>query len=1113
MRPLFDTDEYCFAGKPDSEKRPLRCFACNRENPPDSKFCGECGIRFDLLCPQCKASVPGGIRFCSQCGTDIGKARAESEGGARQLAPIETRQADGERRYLTVLFSDLVNSTEIASRLDPEEWREMVAYYRRAASDAVVRFGGHVAQYLGDGLVVYFGYPEAHENDAEAAVRAGLGIVEAMTPLNTQQAQSGLPRLSVRIGIDTGPVVVGVGASRGADVYGDTPNVAARVQAAAEPNTVLITPAVYKLVSGLFVVESHGAHHLKGVMHPLELYRVVRPTGVRGRLHAMAGRVLTPFVGRDEELRLLRERWERACEGNGQTVLVLGEAGIGKSRLLQEFQSHIRETPHTWSESCGEQFFENTPFHAIDQMLEQWLVGQGAKNAEERVSKLELALGSAGLRLNEAVPLIAEFLNLMLPERYPALLMAPEQKRRRLFAALSGWVFGAARLQPLVIVLEDLQWVDPSTLELIQMLAEQGAMVPLLLLCTARPEFRAPWPTRAHHAQLTLNRLSDTQAREMVGPAAGHAALGVETLEAVIKRATGVPLFIEELNRLVLESGGRIASREIPSTINGSLMARLDRLGPGKEAAQMAAVIGREFSFGLLHELSSMPEDKLHTALAKLTDSELIYARGIPPEATYLFKHALIQDAAYETLLKSRRRELHRRVARVMTDKFPALAEARPEVLARHWTEAGDAKPAIAAWQKAGDASRVRRAFQEAQEGYQQALAMLNTQPESPERDARELELQSTLGELLQITRGYAAPETLDANVRARMLAERTGNLAQLVVDMIGTWASSIASGDHSSATAIAEQMLDLARRERSPASLGFAHMVQISTRYHRGDFVGAEEFFKSGSEFFEVPGFRQFPGAVANTFGLAALNAWTLGRAEAAGDRVRQAVAAARENNSPYDLAFAQQEEGSLQVLLRQPKQAEASSAQALALSEKHGFPYFAAVCRSPLGWARAQLGRRGEGVALIRQGLTDMARNGTHLSVTRYLTYLAEAQVLEGAVAEALATVEEALQANPEELLYRPETLRLRGELRFSQGHAELAEADFREAIALAQQMSAKGWELRAAMSLGRILAKHGRRDEARSTLLEIYGWFTEGFDTSDLKDAKALLDELGG
>src|SRR6266851_3895272 len=694
----------------------MRCSKCGTENASDRKFCGECGAQLWLRCPKCGKENGPPFRFCGECGAALVDAARTTVAEATPTAV----SAAGERRHLTVLFCDLVGSTALAGQLDPEEWRETVGGYHRAAAEAITRFGGHVAKYLGDGVMAFFGYPEAHDNDAERAARAGLAILDAIAKLNEQSDRQ---KLSARVGIDSGAVVVGAGAGKEADVFGDAPNIAARVQSAADPDTVLITDAVHRLVSGLFVVEDRGAQALKGIERPVQLYRVIQPSGVRGRLEAVAAsRGLTPFVGREDELRSLANRWERVLDGEGQVALIIGEAGIGKSRLVQRFHEQVKGMPHTWVETAAAPFYQNTPFYPVVAMLHELLAWGGDEPAEEQLAQLESRLTTAGLKPADAIPLIVPLLNLPLTERYPPSSLSPEQQRRRLLATLVEWVLGAARAQPLAIATEDLHWADPSTLELIQLLVEQGATARLLLLYTARPEFHAQWPLRAHHTQINLNRLSARNVREMITQVAAHKPLTSETVDAVIERTSGVPLFVEELTRSVLEGGARLSGREIPVTLHDSLMARLDRLGPAKEVAQVGAVIGSEFSYELLHAVHPMAEEKFLGALRKLVDAELQYVRGIAPDATYRFKHALIRDAAYEALLKSRRKELHRQVARTIDGEFPALKEAHPEVLARHWSEVGETEPAIAEWSRAGKAAEARSAFNEAQECYQQAL-------------------------------------------------------------------------------------------------------------------------------------------------------------------------------------------------------------------------------------------------------------------------------------------------------------------------------------------------------------------------------------------------------
>jgi class 3 adenylate cyclase/tetratricopeptide (TPR) repeat protein len=1004
---------------------------------------------------------------------------------------------------LTVLFCELVGSTRIAAQLDPEEWRELVAGHHRAAAEAISRFGGHVAKYLGDGVMAYFGWPEAHENDAERAARAGLAILEGVSKLNQQSTN---PEIAVRVGIDSGAVVIGASAGKDADVFGETPNIAARVQTAAAPDTVLITSATHRLLSGLFVVEESGAHQLKGVSSPIELYRVLRPTGVRSRIGA---RGVTPFIGREEELRLLLSRWQQVREGEGQVVLVIGEAGIGKSRLIAEFRERIRDTPHTWVESAGEQLSENSPFHAITEMLEQWLELNAGTNVGEHIDHLERALALAGLKVAEAAPLIGGLLQLPLGERYPPLTLTPEQKRRRLLASLAEWLFGAASLQPVVMVVEDLHWLDPSTLDLQQILVEQGATARLMLLYTARPQFRAPWVLRAHHTQVTLNRLSTRNVRNLVLQVVAHEGLSEETLAAVVERTGGVPLFVEELTRVVLESGRQsLAERTIPATLHDSLMARLDGLGPAKEILQIGAVIGAEFSYQLLREVRPIAEPELERALRAASNAELLYARGVPPEATYRFKHALIRDAAYEALLRSRRKELHRLIAQNIDEKFLELKKMHPEMLARHWAEAGETERAIAEWLKAGKRGEACSAFEEAQASYRQALALLDLLPESPERDLQELELQQSLIRLLFISRGYTGREAIEAADRAATLAEKSGNLRKFVNLIVSRGISAAIGGDLRGATEIADRALELGSREGSPSIVGRAHLLQQIVRFYRGDLVDAERHFTEGLRFFGHPAFRRVPGAAIAAFNYGAVIAWLSGRADLSRNRMAQMMAAADEDN-PFDLAFSGQLACELQAWTGAHDEAEASALRALGLAEKHQFREIAAGVRCILGMTQARLKRATDSVSLIRNALAELQEMGERLPNT--WLFLANAYECTGAIANALETVNQTHQQWPDMRVYQPEILRMRGELQFKKAGIELAEADFRESLALAQSMGAKAWELRSTMSLGRLLASNGRRDEAHSRLADIYNWFTEGFDTADLKDAKALLDEL--
>jgi class 3 adenylate cyclase/tetratricopeptide (TPR) repeat protein len=1021
------------------------------------------------------------------------------------------------------LFCDLVGSTEIAARLDPEEWRETVAAYHRAAAEAVTRYGGHVAKYLGDGVMAFFGYPEAHDNDAERAARAGLELLDTISKLNEQTdslplkgggpGRGSRPKLTARVGIDSGAVVVGAGAGNEADVFGEAPNIAARVQAAAEPGTVLITDAMHQLVSGLFVVESRGAATFKGIERPLELYRVVQPSGVRGRLEAAAAVCgLTPFVGREDELRLLNNRWERVLEGEGQMVLVIGEAGIGKSRLVHRFHEMLGGTPYLWIDAAAGALFQNSPFYPVTEMLRQALFASG-NGPPDAIAQMAGALSHAGVDPSSAVPVLAPLLNLTLPPEYSPWSLPPEQQRRRLLALLVEWILGTARARPLIIAIEDLHWADPSTLDLLQLLVEQGNTAPLFLLFTARPEFHPAWPLRAHHGQLNLNHLGTRDIRTMVTQVAAQKALTDETISAVIERTGGVPLFVEELTRAVLERGeAKLAGRAIPATLHDSLMARLDKLGPARETLQTGAVLGSEFSYELLQAVHQLEDSELQRRLRTLIDRELLYVRGIAPEASYQFKHALIRDAAYEALLKSRRKELHQLVAQTIDTRFSAIKETHPEVLAHHWAQAGEKRLAIIEWQKAANAADVRASFLEAADGYQKALALIDELGDLDELRSLELEISSSLARVLTITKGLTAAESVKAAAHARVVAERSGSMAELVLREYGTWNVVFTLGNHANSAALAAHLLELALHEGSPTSLAFARQAQLSSALFRGKLIELEEHFRSFSLVCDRADFSEFPGEKLFGFTFASIGVWISGKPDTARARMMRGVACARESGHPYDLAFASFSEAWLYRLLREHERAEAAAAQAISTSKKHDFSLVRDLASGYMGGiVITQVGGAEHHLAMAQRGLDSLIAVGARAGITDLLYCLAVAHEQSGMTEAAERLLDEALTANPEEKAFLPNLLTYRGDLRRRRGDLAMAESDFRESIAMAQSMSAKSWELRATTSLARLLRDTDRRDEVHSMLAEIYNWFTEGFDTIDLKEAKTLLGEL--
>jgi predicted ATPase/class 3 adenylate cyclase len=1038
----------------------------------------------------------------------------------------------GERRHLTVLFSDLVGSTEISARLDPEEFRELVADYHGAAAEAITRFGGFVAKYLGDGVMAYFGWPVAHDNDAERAARAGLAILEGVAALNHRDARSDRPKLSVRVGIDTGNVVIGKGGGSESEVFGDAANMAARVQSAADPNEVIVTPAVNKLVSGLFVVEEHGAHQLKGIAEPVELYRIMRLSSVRNRLAASMVHGLTPFVGRDDETRLLWSRWERASAGEGQVLLISGEAGIGKSRLVHQFRKRLAPTPHLWIECAGSPYFQNTPFYPIADMLQQNFAQRGDGTDAAKLRELERALELAGLKLAETVPLVASMLNLPAGEKYPPLPFSPEHQRKRLLTTLAAWLFAAP--QSVVMAVEDLQWFDASSLELMQLLVEQAATARVMLVCTARPEFRAPWSLRTNHAQFTLNRLSALHVRELVASVVAHSALSGETIEKVVERTGGVPLFVEELTRAVLEKGGaEPALYEIPATLHDSLMARLDRLGPAKEVAQIASVIGREFSYELLHLVSEISEDDLQAALAKLADAELIYANGIPPDATFTFRHMLIQDAAYHALLKSRRRQVHERVAQVLEMQFAHTAETQPELLAHHYTEAGVAGLAISYWLKAGQRAAEGSASTEAIAHLSRGLELIETLKDTPERSGLELALQTTLGPVLIATKGYAAPEVGALYDRALELCQRAENSPRLPIVVFGLFAFYVVRADHENALSLGKQLLSLAENAQDRALLLQAHNAMGLALFFQGDFAAAREQLERCSALYDLDQHLslafsyagQDPGVTSSVF-----SAWasqTAGYPDQALKRSRRALSLAEILSHPYSLAYARGIAAAVHQFRKEGEETQNLAAASLGVASEHGFPFWSAFQTVLLGWVLVKQGKIDEGIAQMSRGMEMYRATGAELLRPYLIGLLAESVAEGGSTERGLGLLAEALDTVEKtgERFYEAELYRQKGELLF-RSHSEGSELPdvtggslryceietcFLRAINVAGRQQAKWFELRATMSLARLRHSQGRKEEARAMLANSYSWFTEGFDTADLKDAKVLLREV--
>jgi TOMM system kinase/cyclase fusion protein len=1041
-----------------------------------------------------------------------GELPVAPEAPGRRIPPPLSRS--GERRHLTVMFCDLVDSAGLARRLGAEAYRRVMQACQATAAEAVEGFGGHVVQYLGDGLLVYFGHPRAHEDDATRAVRAGREVLRQVQVLNPRlEAEEGV-RLALRIGIHSGPVVVselGSGAKRETLALGETPTIAARLEAFAERDTLVISEATLHLVAGLFVTEDLGTPELKGIAEPVRVHRVLHPSGVESRLdRALA---LTPFVGREQELALLLDRFEQAQESRGQAVLIGGEAGIGKSRLVLQLRERLRESPHSWLECRCTPYTRQSAFYPVIELLERALDLHHEDSSEEKLERLERGLAHAGLEPAKTVPLFASLLSLRLPERYATLEISPQLQRQKTLEALLAWLLALGEKQPMVLLVEDLHWVDPSTLEWLGLLIEQCPTAGVLLLLTFRPEFEPPWSSREHMLPVALRRLRRHEAMHLVSATIPEGALTEALMSEITDRSDGVPLFVEELAKGVVESGrdatGTLSDLAIPETLQDSLMARLDRLGEAKQVAQLGAALGREFPYALLEAVAPLTEAALREGLGRLVEAELIYQRGLPPKAIYTFKHALVQDTAYQSLLESQRQELHGRIADALVASFPERAAREPELVARHCEEAGRVAQATAYYQRAGARATRRWAHAEAIGHLRRAIELLSTLPESIERNQQELQLQVALGPSLIATKGYGDREVERVYGRSRELCQQVGEKPELVRVVIGLSMFFHNRGELRTATDLAAQAVALAEQAGEAYPLLAAHTRLGITLNMMGELSRAHEHFEQAIDLYDPAEHRSLTSVWGHDWGIfargfAAINLLARGYPERAQRLMQETVELAREGD-PFSLSFALAWDAQLHSRFRELDRVKEPAEEALAIALERGFPFV-------LGWATVYRGVAlggSQGLEEIQRGLALVVAAKAVVYLSGWSLHLAEAYRELGRTEDALAALESASRGLPGS--YDSELERIRGEILLQQGAAEEAECCFGRALGIARDQDARFYELQAATSLARMLCDQGRRDEARALLQPVYDWFTEGFNTADLKDAKALLDEL--
>ena len=1019
--------------------------------------------------------------------------------------------------------------------MDPEDLREVISAYQKCVAEVVSRFDGFVAKYMGDGVLVYFGYPEAHEDDPERAVRAGLELIGAVSNLKTYTA------LQTRVGIATGLVVVGdligSGSAQEQAVVGKTPNLAARLQGVATPNMVIIAEGTRKLIGNLFELEEFEAKDLKGIAEPTRAWAALRPSSVDSRFEALHASVLTDLVGRQEELDLLVRRWSKAMAGEGQVVLLSGEAGIGKSRMTAALSDRLVMEPHTRLRYfCSPQHTDSALYPIIRQM-ERAAGFVHRDSAQTKLDKLD-ALLSQSFTPSEDKALFAELLSLPNDRRYPQLELTPQQRRQRTLEALTRQTVALAEQRPLLMIFEDVHWIDPTSLEALGRGIDRIKAVGVLLIITHRPEFEPPWLERPYVTALTLNRLGEREIASMIDRVIGNNALPASIRQDIIERTDGIPLFVEEMTKAVLEAESQGAAERavagipsssiaVPASLHASLMARLDRLGPAKEVAQIGAVIGREFSHALLAAVANKPEAELQSTLDRLVAAGLLFRQGVPPHATYLFKHALVQDAAYSTLLREPRRALHARIAETLESQFAEITESQPELLARHCTEAGLIAKAVGLWGKAGQRSLERSALVEAIVQLTRALDQIATLPGTSALRREQIKLQVALITPLIHVKGYAAPETKAVIERARFLIQEAEALGEPPEDpllmfsvLYGFWSASYVAFSGDVMRELAAQFLALAEKRGATVPLMIGHRLMGTSLLDTGNIAEGRVHFDRAIALYDPTEHRLLATRFGQDVGVVilsrrALALWLLGYPEAALADADKALKNAREIGQAATLMYAQVVTSLTLVHCGNYATANTQADEVVALADKMGTLFWKALGRISRACNLAQTGKASDAVQMFTSAITTYRSTGAAMVLPWYLSHLSGAYAELGQFDDAWRCIGEAMTAvdTTKERWCEAEVHRVAGEiaLKSSEHDVAKAEAYFERALSIARQQQAKSWELRAAMSMARLWRDQGEVQQARELLAPIYGWFTEGFDTRDLKEAKVLLDEL--
>jgi len=1046
-------------------------------------------------------------------------------------AQVASPSSEGERRQLTVLFCDLVGSTALAGKLDPEDLSAIIRKFEATCVTVIKEAGGYVARFMGDGVLAYFGYPQAHEDDAERAVRAGLDLTARVGQLFLP---SGEP-LKARVGIATGPVIVGEtigeGISREQAVIGETPNLAARLQSLASPNTVLVSTGTRRLLGKMFVIEDAGLLNIKGMSEPKPAWRVSGEQVIESRFHAIHSEKNTSFVGRQHELQRMLGLWTEAKGGKSQVGLLCGEPGIGKSRIVKTLQDCIAQEPHIVIRYQCSPHHSNSPLYPVIRQLEHAARIERTDTADAKLEKLAALLSLAGKETQADLPLFADLLSIETGNS--DLQLTPRQQKDLTIDALTRQLFNLARMQPVLVILEDVHWIDPTTLDLINQGIRSTKAAPVLFLITFRPEFSPSWIEQSNATMFQLHRLGLEQAGAIILDVTGGKILPPEVLEQILNKTDGIPLFVEELTKMVLEAGllrdegdryivvGTLPPLAIPTTLHDSLMARLDKLASIKEIAQIGAALGREFSYRLLAAVAPLGDVELQGALAQLTAAELIFARGEPPDSNYVFKHALLQDAAYESLRRGKRQQLHSRIADVLAEQFADMVETQPELMAHHLAQAGFTERAIGYLQKAGQRAIQRSANAEAIGHLKRAHDLVQLLAPSPQHNHLALALEVMLGQAMIAGHGYAASETKEVLLRAKALIENTTDHTLKFAVLYGLWACYYVGGEVDKQREAALEFVAEAERLGDTAAICVSHRTLGTTYLTMGEFTAARQHLGQARDLYDPENHLNFRYQYGQDIGAAALcylcwALWHLGFIDQAAAVATEAVKHAEAASHPHTLAYTIcHARGMMDVFRRRSEDTRSYAGLVVSICTAHGMPFWAAGGAILDGWAATREISTGDEIEVLRAGLAAWRKTGARLWLPMYLALEAEAHANARRHDAALHAINEAIAISDEtgERWAIAEVLRIKAGLLFTAGRARPDEIEtlLIKSLEIAQQQKALCWELRTACDLARLWQSQGRTDEALTLLRSSYDKFSEGFDFADLQEARALIESL--